>query len=118
MAGGVFLIGKGGSVIVSAEAKWIRSEFQAVGWTTDALRCKYCRDRHYTDMKLHGQFQTKLTGRKQISDEMDPVNMRAIFIRTETSEFRNPHYHKPTDTPVTLDYAFPGKVAGRLLAAG
>ena len=25
---------------------------------------------------------------------------------TDTSEFRNPHYHQPTDTPETLDYAF------------
>jgi len=25
---------------------------------------------------------------------------------TDTSEFRNPHYHKPTDTPETLDYDF------------
>ncbi len=23
---------------------------------------------------------------------------------TDTSEFRNPHYHQPTDTPETLDY--------------
>jgi len=25
---------------------------------------------------------------------------------TDTSEFRNPHYHKPSDTPDTLDYEF------------
>jgi len=25
---------------------------------------------------------------------------------TDTSEFRNPHYHQPTDTPDTLDYDF------------
>jgi len=25
---------------------------------------------------------------------------------TDTSEFRNPHYHRPTDTPNTLDYKF------------
>ena len=25
---------------------------------------------------------------------------------TDTAEFRNPHYHRPTDTPETLDYAF------------
>jgi len=25
---------------------------------------------------------------------------------TDTSEFRNPHYHQPTDTPDTLDYEF------------
>jgi Zn-dependent M28 family amino/carboxypeptidase len=25
---------------------------------------------------------------------------------TDTAEFRNPHYHQPTDTPETLDYGF------------
>ncbi len=25
---------------------------------------------------------------------------------TDTAEFRNPHYHRPTDTPKTLDYEF------------
>lgn len=25
---------------------------------------------------------------------------------TDSSEFRNPHYHQPTDTPDTLDYSF------------
>jgi hypothetical protein len=35
---------------------------------------------------------------------------------TDTAEFRNPHYHRATDTPDTLDYAFMADVA-RLLAA-
>jgi hypothetical protein len=35
---------------------------------------------------------------------------------TDTSEFRNPHYHKPTDTPETLDYEFLGNVTKLLLA--
>ncbi len=34
---------------------------------------------------------------------------------TDTSEFRNPHYHQPTDTPDTLDYEFMAEV-GKLLA--
>jgi Zn-dependent M28 family amino/carboxypeptidase len=34
---------------------------------------------------------------------------------TDTAEFRNPHYHRPTDTPGTLDYEFLAGVA-RLLA--
>jgi hypothetical protein len=34
---------------------------------------------------------------------------------TDTAEFRNPHYHRPTDTPDTLDYGFMAGVA-RLLA--
>jgi Zn-dependent M28 family amino/carboxypeptidase len=33
---------------------------------------------------------------------------------TDTAEFRNPNYHRPTDTPDTLDYAFMAEVA-RLL---
>lgn len=35
---------------------------------------------------------------------------------TDTSEFRNPNYHQPTDTPETLDYEFMTEV-GRLLVA-
>jgi hypothetical protein len=35
---------------------------------------------------------------------------------TDTSEFRNPHYHQPTDTPDTLDYEFMAEV-GKLLAS-
>jgi len=29
---------------------------------------------------------------------------------TDTADLRNPHYHRPTDTPETLDYAFMAKV--------
>jgi hypothetical protein len=35
---------------------------------------------------------------------------------TDTAEFRNPHYHGPTDTPDTLDYAFMSQVLLLLLA--
>ena len=35
---------------------------------------------------------------------------------TDTSEFRNPNYHQPTDTPDTLDYEFMAEV-GKLLVA-
>lgn len=35
---------------------------------------------------------------------------------TDTAEFRNPHYHLPSDTPETLDYTFLHRVT-RLLAA-
>lgn len=34
---------------------------------------------------------------------------------TDTSEFRNPHYHQPSDTPDTLDYDFLRHIA-QLLA--
>jgi len=35
---------------------------------------------------------------------------------TDTAEFRNANYHKPSDTPDTLDYSFMRKVAQLLLA--
>jgi hypothetical protein len=35
---------------------------------------------------------------------------------TDTSEFRNPNYHQPTDTPDTLDFAFMAEV-GQLLVS-
>ena len=35
---------------------------------------------------------------------------------TDTSEFRNPHYHQSTDTPDTLDYAFLRRVTQLLVA--
>ncbi|MDB6018682.1 MAG: Peptidase [Pedosphaera sp.] len=36
---------------------------------------------------------------------------------TDTSEFRNSHYHRATDTPETLDYAFLRRVTQVLVAA-
>jgi hypothetical protein len=36
---------------------------------------------------------------------------------TDTSEFRNPHYHLPTDTPATLDYEFLAEVTRLLVHA-
>lgn len=35
---------------------------------------------------------------------------------TDTSEFRNPHYHRDSDTPETLDYEFMGEVTRLALA--
>jgi Zn-dependent M28 family amino/carboxypeptidase len=35
---------------------------------------------------------------------------------TDTAEFRSPHYHGPTDTPDTLDYAFLQQVTHLLIA--
>ncbi len=40
----------------------------------------------------------------------------AALMWTDTSEFRNPNYHQPSDTPDTLDYEFLQKVT-RLLVA-
>ena len=36
---------------------------------------------------------------------------------TDTAEFRNPHYHRPTDTPETLDYDFLAGVTRLLVHA-
>ena len=36
---------------------------------------------------------------------------------TDTSFYRNPHYHQPTDTPDTLDYPFLAKVTAGMCAA-
>ncbi len=36
---------------------------------------------------------------------------------TDTAEFRNPHYHRATDLPETLDYEFLAAVTGLLVHA-
>lgn len=41
------------------------------------------------------------------------AGMRAM-LWTDTGNFRNPHYHRTTDTPETLDYAFMRDVANAL----
>ena len=38
------------------------------------------------------------------------------FMWSDTSEFRNPHYHQPTDTPDTLDYDFLARTTKLLIA--
>lgn len=43
-------------------------------------------------------------------------NSISAVMWTDTSEFRNPHYHQPTDTPDALDYEFMAEV-GKLLVA-
>jgi hypothetical protein len=35
---------------------------------------------------------------------------------TDTAEFRNPHYHRESDTPGTLDYDFMAQVTRLALA--
>jgi Zn-dependent M28 family amino/carboxypeptidase len=41
----------------------------------------------------------------------------AALMITDTSFFRNPHYHQPSDTPDTLDYPFLAKVTAGVCAA-
>jgi Zn-dependent M28 family amino/carboxypeptidase len=40
----------------------------------------------------------------------------ASVLWTDTAEFRNPHYHRTSDTPDTLDYVFLGQVTRLALA--
>ena len=39
----------------------------------------------------------------------------ALFF-TDTANFRNPNYHRPTDTPDTLDYGFMRRVTQLAIA--
>jgi hypothetical protein len=46
------------------------------------------------------------------------AGFQALMV-TDTSFYRNPHYHQPTDTPETLDYPFLARVtAGLCMAVG
>jgi Zn-dependent M28 family amino/carboxypeptidase len=40
----------------------------------------------------------------------------AAIMWTDTADFRNPHYHRPSDTPDTLDYVFLSQVTKLALA--
>lgn len=42
---------------------------------------------------------------------------RPAILWTDTAEHRNPHYHRPSDLPETLDYAFLQRVTELLIAA-
>lgn len=42
------------------------------------------------------------------------AGLRAL-LWTDTANFRNPHYHQPTDTPDTLDYEFMSRVTELLV---
>jgi len=50
-------------------------------------------------------YETRLSDHSSFWDR----GYQALMI-TDTSFFRNPHYHQPTDTPDTLDYGFLTKV--------
>ncbi|HEX3869738.1 MAG TPA: M28 family peptidase [Pirellulales bacterium] len=40
----------------------------------------------------------------------------AAAMLTDTAEFRNPHYHRASDTPETLDYAFMAEIAKAIVS--
>jgi hypothetical protein len=46
-----------------------------------------------------------------------PGRRLPALMLTDTAEFRNPNYHRPTDTPDTLDYARMGEVTLGLVRA-
>lgn len=56
--------------------------------------------------------ETRLSDHSSFWDQGLP----AVMI-TDTSFFRNPHYHEPTDTPDTLDYTFLAQVTAGLCLA-
>jgi hypothetical protein len=60
----------------------------------------------------------KLLGETRLSDHSSfwDRGFPALMI-TDTSFFRNPHYHKETDAPETLDYDFLAKVTTGVCAA-
>ncbi len=62
--------------------------------------------------RLGGLFKDALRGdHKPYWDH----NYKAIML-TDTADFRNPHYHRPTDTPETLDYEFLSAITRAALA--
>jgi hypothetical protein len=42
------------------------------------------------------------------------AGLRAV-LWTDTANFRNPHYHRPSDLPETLDYEFMARVTELLI---
>lgn len=68
----------------------------------------YVPDLEYFSVKrLGGMF--KDAGRSDHSPYWD-AGMRGLML-TDTANFRNPHYHRPTDTAETLDFGFLARVA-------
>ena len=74
--------------------------------------------RDFTDLALIGRFLQKLSfsAELQRSDHVSfwDAGIPAILI-TDTADFRNPNYHRPTDTSGTLDY---DRVAAIVQATG
>ncbi len=63
----------------------------------------------------------RMAGMFEDSKRSDHANywrhgMRGVLL-SDTAEFRNPHYHRPSDLPETLDYAFMHSVARACSAA-
>jgi Zn-dependent M28 family amino/carboxypeptidase len=60
----------------------------------------------------------RILGETRLSDHASfwDRGIAALMI-TDTSFFRNPHYHKPSDTPDTLDYPFLAKVTAGVCEA-
>lgn len=60
----------------------------------------------------------RLLGETRLSDHSSfwDQGFQALMV-TDTSFFRNPHYHKDSDTPATLDYEFLARVTAGLCAA-
>ena len=61
--------------------------------------------------------QIRLIAPHAFRSDHDPFWRKGIpaLMWTDTAEFRNPHYHQPTDTPDTLDYGFMAEVTRLLI---
>jgi Zn-dependent M28 family amino/carboxypeptidase len=61
--------------------------------------------------------QIRLIAPHVFRSDHDPFWRKGIpaLMWTDTAEFRNPHYHQPTDTPDTLDYGFMAEVTRLLI---
>lgn len=84
---------------VLENAKTYLSEFPVVG-----LKLYFGIEKYFTDFARsdHFPFWTKRI---------------PALMWTDTAEFRNPNYHKKTDTPETLNYSFMRRTAQLLLAS-
>ena len=69
--------------------------------------------RYYSANRIGGWFKDALR-----SDHAPywEAGLKAIML-TDTANFRNPHYHLPSDTPDTLDYTFLRRVTQAVAAA-
>ena len=78
----------------------------------------------YSKIPVYGLFlpesplgQIRLIAPHVFRSDHDPFWRNGIpaLMWTDTAEFRNPHYHQPTDTPGTLDYGFMAEVTRLLI---
>lgn len=99
-----------------------RGEFIAVigNFTSGGLGNRYedCAERYEPALRYHSLNRIGGLFRDSARSDHSPywaAGMRGIML-TDTANFRNPHYHRPTDTIDTLDFDFLAGVT-RVMAA-